>query len=123
MKTISVAYTPILAATVTSNTMPMSSDDIIHHMACDISQWITHFVPDRPYPTEPADAYTDTVCIVFGDHPSEKSVLTIYRKGNAAKKLQKRLNNGWETDLVTLDAAEKLIRVLIRNNIRSSAID
>ncbi len=103
--------------------MPMSSDDIIHHMACDISQWINHFVPKWPYTNEPADAYTDTVCAVFGDTLSEESVLQVYRRGKAAKTLQKRLNHGWETDLVTLAAAEKLIRVLIRNNIGSSAID
>ncbi len=100
----------------------MSPDDIIHHMACDISQCIDDVVPAWPFPGEPADAYTDAVCAVFGDAPTEQSVLDAWRKGKPAEALRDELNDGAETDIVTLKAAEMLVRIMIVNNFGPEAV-
>ena len=102
--------------------MPMSSDDIIHHMACDISQWICHIAPGWPYPDEPADAYTDAVCKIFGDEPTEATVMQTYRMGTPGKTLQDRLNTGLETDIITEDMANQLVRRMIVNNFGTDAV-
>ena len=80
--------------------MVMSSDDIIHHMACDLSQWITQLVPSWEYASEPADAYADTICALFGDDPTEASVIAAYKFGDAVTAMQRDLNTRWTTDLI-----------------------
>lgn len=102
--------------------MAMSSQDIIHYMARDISQYIRPIVPDWPYPDEPGDAYTDDVCIVFGDEPTEQSVLQTFKSGQAAKALHQHLNGSWETDVVTEEMAAELVRRMIINNFGPAAV-
>ena len=100
----------------------MRSEDVIHYMACDISQWITHFVPDWEYPDEPGDAYTDTVRVVFGDVPDERSVRAAYKSGQAAVAIRTDLNTGWETSLITPEVATQLIERLLLNYLGPDAL-
>ena len=103
--------------------MAMSSEDIIHHMACDLSQWICHVVPAWPFPGQPADAYTDTVYAVFGDEPNEETVLQCVRSGQATTRLHQCLNREWQTDVVTEDTAHQLLLRMIVNNFGPDALD
>lgn len=103
--------------------MGMSSDDIIHHMACDMSQWICVLIPDWPYPDTPGCDYTDAVTLIFGDAPTKESVVKSYRKKQLAKLLCRHLNKSGETQVVTVESADALIRRLIRNNFGSEDLD
>jgi hypothetical protein len=96
--------------------MSMSSDDIIHHMACDMSQWICEIIPDWPYRDQPGDSFTDAVCLMFGDAPTKDSVIRDYSKKKTAQVLRKHLNRQGETNVVTESNARALIERLVINN-------
>ncbi|GAA4426451.1 hypothetical protein GCM10023155_14680 [Bremerella cremea] len=100
----------------------MSSENIIHHMARDISQGITVFVPNWPYPNEPADEYFDTIRAAFGESPTEASVIAAYISGNAAAAMQRSLNEDLETDLVSPEIAKQLTERVIINNFGRDAL-
>jgi len=102
--------------------MAMSSHDIVHHMACDFSQWIMEYVPEWEHPNEPADAYIDTIVAAFGDSPTRDSVIAAYQSGVAIKAVQTDMNTGWETDLITDDAAANLVRRALLNNFGPDSI-
>ena len=101
--------------------MVMRSADIIHHMACDISQCISDIVPEWPFPNEPGDSYTDAVCLIFGKSPTKESVIRDFRKKKSAKLLQKKLNEDAESDIVTIEQAESIIERLVLNNFGADA--
>lgn len=102
--------------------MAMSSDDIIHHMACDMSQWICEIIPEWPHKNEPGDAFTDAVCLMFGDAPSKVSVVKDYNKKKTSTLLRKHLNRWGETDVVTESHARALIERLVINNFGCDAL-
>ncbi|MEW4451640.1 hypothetical protein AB1L30_03040 [Bremerella sp. JC817] len=100
----------------------MSSENIIHHMACDISQWITVIVPNWPYPNEPAEEYFDAIRAAFGEAPTEASVIAAYKSGDAAAAMQRSLNQDLETDLVSPKIAKQLTERVIINNFGRDAL-
>lgn len=100
----------------------MSSDDILHHMACDFSQWILEIVPEWEDPNEPADAYIDTVHEAFGDSPTKASVISAYKSGAAIAAVQKHMTDFWETDRITRDVARQLVERAIINSFGRDAI-
>ena len=102
--------------------MSMSSDDIIHHMACDMSQWICEIIPDWPYRNQPGDSFTDAVCLMFGDAPTKESVIRDYSKKKTAQVLRKQLNRQGETNVVTESNARALIERLVINNFGNEAL-
>ncbi len=102
--------------------MGMSSEDIIHHMARDISQWITVFVPNWPYPNEPGDEYFDTIHAAFGDAPTKESVIAAYESGHASAAIQRSLNEDLDTHLITAEIAKQLAERVIINNFGRDAL-
>ncbi|MCE3014421.1 MAG: hypothetical protein ACK56W_12355 [Pirellula sp.] len=97
--------------------MAMTSDDIIHHMACDLSQNIDRLVKNWPLPNEPADAYTDSVRAVFGKKPTAESVAEYYKSGVVAQALRHELNNRFETSVLDEQTATSLLEILIKNKL------
>ncbi|MCA9201320.1 MAG: hypothetical protein KDA87_27455, partial [Planctomycetales bacterium] len=82
-----------------------------------------YFMPTWPYPNEPADAYADTVRDIFGDEPTAESIEATYRSGTAGKRLHERLTKGWETNKLTLDAANQILATMVKNNVGQRAIE
>lgn len=102
--------------------MAMSSDELIHHMACDFAQWVHEIVPGWEHELEPADAFTDTVCRAFGDSPTEESIISAYKSGAAARAVREHMTWAWETDLITDAAAQALVERVILNNLGKEAL-
>ncbi len=70
----------------------------------------------------PADEFFDPISTVFGDQPTEASVVKVFRSKSGPAKLAKELNSWLETDQVTPDMAENLLEVAIVNNFGESAL-
>lgn len=102
--------------------MAMTSDDLIHHMACDFAQWVHELVPGWDRELQPAESFTDTVCSAFGDAPTEESIVDAYKTGAAARAVREHMTWCWETDLVTDAAAKALVERTIVNNLGKEAL-
>lgn len=100
----------------------MSSDDLLHHMACDFAQWIGTLVPGWDKELQPADSFIDTVYCAFGDQPTRESVINAFKSGNAVRAVRDQMTKLWETDLITEDAARALVERAIINNFGRDAV-
>lgn len=97
----------------------MTPEDIIHHMAQDFSM---HLGDVLGLEDAPADEFFDPISTVFGDEPTESSVINVFRSKSGPGKLANELNSWLEIEQVTPDMAKNLLEVTIVNNFGASAL-
>jgi len=68
-----------------------------------------------------ADEFFEPISTVFGDAPTESSVVNVFRSESGPGKLANELNSWFEIDQVTPDLAKKLLEVTIVSNFGASA--
>ena len=92
--------------------MTMSSDDITHYLAQDFSMYLTETLGLED---APGDEFYDPIAEVFGDTPTEESVIAVFKSADGASKLAAELNSWLETEEVTTEMAHNLMEVTITN--------
>ena len=97
----------------------MDSDQIIDGMAEDFSMILGEVLELED---ASIDEFRDPVTEVFGDAPTEASVISVYRSDQGATKLADELNEWLETDAVTPKLAKQLMEVAITNNFGPDAL-
>jgi hypothetical protein len=100
----------------------MTSEQIVHYMGRDFSQFLPRLLDSREYADFPADTYFDIICDVFGDEPTRESVIDGFKSGSAISALRERLSTFFENPKITNDAARQLLETTIRNNFGADAL-
>ncbi len=97
----------------------MKPEEIIHYMAQDFSMYLGDALGLED---APADGFFDPISTVFGNEPTESSVINVFRSKSGPRKLANELNSWLELDQVTPDMAKNLLEVTIVNNFGASAL-
>jgi len=93
--------------------MAMSSEDLIHNMTQDFSMFLGDVLA---LGDAPADEFFDPIGAVFGDAPTQDSVVAVLRSPDGPKRLAAELNSWLEVDSVTAAVATQLLEVTLTNN-------
>jgi len=99
--------------------MTMSSEEITHHMARDFSMFLGDALG---LDDAPADEFFDPIATVFGDSPTQESVVRVFNSPDGVSKLAAELNSWLEIDSVSPDLARQLLEIAITNNFGPDAL-
>ncbi len=97
----------------------MGSDDIISSMARD---FVTILGESLELEDSPPDEFYDPITEVFGDEPTEASIIAFYRSSNGPSRLADELNDWLETDSVSRELAKDVMRSTIMNTFGPDAL-
>lgn len=99
--------------------MSMSSEDITHHMAQDFSMFLGEVLG---LDDAPADGFFDPLATVFGDSPTQESVVRVFKSPDGVSRLAAELNSWLEIDGVSTELAGQLLEITITNNFGPDAL-
>ncbi|MDV6031740.1 MAG: hypothetical protein F9B45_16940 [Phycisphaera sp. RhM] len=93
--------------------MTMSSDQLTHNMAQDFFEFLTNTIG---LDDAPADEFFDPIAAVFGNAPTQASVVAVFKSHDGPNRLASKLNDWLETNDVTDSLARQLLEITIVNN-------